>query len=87
MFKKEWEERRICFDGLPSYLGQATTLKYVSLQNRQTYWCLCLIDIWHKSLLLMEGRDKPNTDKYKEITNDWNYDASCILTSFLVLDF
>jgi hypothetical protein len=23
----------------------------------------------------MEGREKPNTDKYKKITNDWNYDA------------
>jgi hypothetical protein len=25
-------------------------------------------------------------DKYKEITNDWNYDASCTLTSHLVWD-
>jgi hypothetical protein len=28
----------------------------------------------------MEGIDKPQTDKYKEITNDLNYDASCMLT-------
>jgi hypothetical protein len=26
-------------------------------------------------------------DKYKEITNDWNYDASCKLTSLPVSDF
>jgi hypothetical protein len=32
----------------------------------------------------MEGREKPHTDKYKEITNDWNYDASCMFTSLLV---
>jgi hypothetical protein len=32
----------------------------------------------------MEGRKKPHTDKYKEITNDWNYDASCTLTSLSV---
>jgi hypothetical protein len=25
-------------------------------------------------------------DKYKEITNDWNYDVSCMLTSLLVWD-
>jgi hypothetical protein len=25
-------------------------------------------------------------NKYKDITNDWNYDASCMLTSLLVLD-
>jgi hypothetical protein len=34
----------------------------------------------------MEGIEKPHTDKYKEIMNDWNYDASCMLTSFLVWD-
>jgi hypothetical protein len=28
----------------------------------------------------MEGREKPHMDKYKEITNDWNYDTSCMLT-------
>jgi hypothetical protein len=27
----------------------------------------------------MEGREKLHTDKCKEITNDWNYDASCML--------
>jgi hypothetical protein len=35
----------------------------------------------------MEGREKPDMDKYKEFVNDWNYDVSCMLTSFLVLDF
>jgi hypothetical protein len=35
----------------------------------------------------MEGIDKPHTGKYKEITNDWNYDASCTLTSLPVWDF
>jgi hypothetical protein len=34
----------------------------------------------------MEGIDKPHTGKYKEITNDWNYDASCTLTSLPVWD-
>jgi hypothetical protein len=34
----------------------------------------------------MEGREKPHMDKYKEITNDWNYDASCTLTSLMILD-
>jgi hypothetical protein len=35
----------------------------------------------------MEGREKPHMDKYKEITNDWIYDASCMITSLLVWDF
>jgi hypothetical protein len=34
----------------------------------------------------MEGTEKPHMDKYKEIMNDWNYDASCRLPSFLVSD-
>jgi hypothetical protein len=34
----------------------------------------------------MEGIEKPHTDKYKEITNDWNYDAGCTLTSLPVWD-
>jgi hypothetical protein len=34
----------------------------------------------------MEGIEKPHTDKYKEITNGWNYDASCTLTSLPVWD-
>jgi hypothetical protein len=67
------------------------TLIHVFLQIGQKYWCLCLIDVWHESLQLMEGIDKPHTDKYKEITNNWNYDASCTLTSlprkFEALDF
>jgi hypothetical protein len=32
----------------------------------------------------MKGREKPHTDKYKAITNDWNYDTSCTLTSLPV---
>jgi hypothetical protein len=32
----------------------------------------------------MEGVEKPYVDKYKEIMNDWNYDAGCMLTSLLV---
>jgi hypothetical protein len=35
----------------------------------------------------MEGIDKPHTGKYKEITNDLNYDASYTLISLLVWDF
>jgi hypothetical protein len=35
----------------------------------------------------MEGREKPHTDKYKEIMNDWNYNARFTLTSLPVWDF
>jgi hypothetical protein len=31
----------------------------------------------------MEDREKPHVDKYKEITNKWNYDASCSHTPLL----
>jgi hypothetical protein len=34
----------------------------------------------------MEGIEKPHMDKYKEITNDWNYDSKCMVTSALVSD-
>jgi hypothetical protein len=34
----------------------------------------------------MEGIEKPHTNEYKEITNNWNYDASCTLTSLPVWD-
>jgi hypothetical protein len=33
---------------------------------------------------IMEGIEKSHTDKYKELMNDWNYDASCMPTSLLV---
>jgi len=29
----------------------------------------------------MESGEKPHIDKYKKITNTWNYDASCTLSS------
>jgi hypothetical protein len=32
----------------------------------------------------MKGIEKKHTDKYKEITNDWNYDANSALTSLPV---
>jgi hypothetical protein len=32
----------------------------------------------------MEGRKMPHMDKHKEITNVWNYDVGCMLTSLLV---
>jgi hypothetical protein len=32
----------------------------------------------------MGGRE--HTDKYKEVTNDWNYDASFMLTTLPVWD-
>jgi hypothetical protein len=35
----------------------------------------------------MEGREKPHMVKYKAITNYWNYDACCTLTSLPVWDF
>jgi hypothetical protein len=31
----------------------------------------------------MEGREKPCADKYKGILNDWNYEATCALTSLI----
>jgi hypothetical protein len=34
----------------------------------------------------MEGIEKLHTDKNKEIMNNWNYDASCTLTSLPVWD-
>jgi hypothetical protein len=33
----------------------------------------------------MEGTEKPHMDEYKEVMNDWDYGASCTLTSLLVL--
>jgi hypothetical protein len=30
----------------------------------------------------VKEREKPHTDKYKEIMNDWNYDARCITSIF-----
>jgi hypothetical protein len=34
----------------------------------------------------MEGIEKPHTDKYKEITNNYNYDASCTVASIPIWD-
>jgi hypothetical protein len=34
----------------------------------------------------MEGRQKPSTDKYNKIMNNWKYDASSVLTSHSVSD-
>jgi hypothetical protein len=34
----------------------------------------------------MEGKEKPHMVKDKAITNDWNYDARCTLTSLPVWD-
>jgi hypothetical protein len=34
----------------------------------------------------MEGREKPLSVKYKEITNDWNYDIRYTHTSLPVWD-
>jgi hypothetical protein len=34
----------------------------------------------------MEGREKPHAGKDSEITNDWNYDVICTLTSLPVAD-
>jgi hypothetical protein len=65
---------------------KSSTLIPDLLQIRQTYWCLCLTDVRYKSLQLMEGKDKPHIGKYKEITNDLNYDANCALTSLPVWD-
>lgn len=34
----------------------------------------------------MEGTEKPYTEKYKEIMNNWNYNANYMLTSLPVLN-
>jgi hypothetical protein len=34
----------------------------------------------------MEGTEKLHMHEKEEIRNDWNYDATCTLTSLLVLD-
>jgi hypothetical protein len=34
----------------------------------------------------MEGIENPHTDKYEVIMNNWNYDASCTVTSLSVWD-
>jgi hypothetical protein len=41
---------------------------------------------YQEQLEIVEGIDKPHAGKYKEITNDSNYDASCTLTSLPVWD-
>jgi hypothetical protein len=35
----------------------------------------------------MEGREKLHTEKYKKIANEFNYDASCTLTSLPFWEF
>jgi hypothetical protein len=71
---------------LSECLEKALTSIHVFLQIRQTYWCLCLTDAWPKSLQLIEDIEEPQTDKYKEITNDWKYDISHTLTLLPVWD-
>lgn len=34
----------------------------------------------------MEGTEKPHMNKYTEVRNDWNYDATCKVISLLVSD-
>jgi hypothetical protein len=34
----------------------------------------------------MDGREKTHSEKYKEITDDWNFYASCALKSLHVQD-
>jgi hypothetical protein len=36
---------------------KSLTLIHVFPQTRQTYWCLCLTDVWHKTLWLMEDTE------------------------------
>jgi hypothetical protein len=52
---------------------RSLTLIHIFLQIRQTYWCLCLIDIWHKSLQLMEGREKQRKKMYGQIQEDYEW--------------
>jgi hypothetical protein len=41
---------------------------------------------WRILISGRQGREKPHTDKYRKITDDWNYDVSCTLTSLPVWD-
>jgi hypothetical protein len=50
------------------------------------FFKVVLIDIWHKNCNKWKETEKQRTDKYKEITNDWNYDVSYTLTSLPVSD-
>jgi hypothetical protein len=63
---------KYCFHLYFAYggLGNVININSFFIQIWQTYWCLCLTDVWHESLQLMEGIEKPHTGKYKEITND-----------------
>jgi hypothetical protein len=89
VYQRTWSTNRsIAFTSvlLSEDSEKSSTLIPDFLQIRQIFWCLCLTDVRHKSLQLMEGIDQPHTGKYKEITNDSNYDASCTLTSLPVWD-
>jgi hypothetical protein len=48
---------------------------------------LALLTTGIDHLQLMESIEKPQMDKYKNIMNDWNYNASCVLTSLLVWEY
>jgi hypothetical protein len=57
------------------------------LQTMQTCCCVCLTNFWHKNVYTIDGTEKPHMNKYKEIMNDWNYDAKSPPTSLPASDF
>jgi hypothetical protein len=42
---------------------------------------LSLIDIWHTKLPFLKVEKRYVRKKYTEVTDNWNYDASSMLTS------
>jgi hypothetical protein len=66
VYEGTWETNRItAFTSvlLSEDSEKSSTLIPDFLQIMQTCWCLCLTDFRHKSLQLMEGKDKPHTGK------------------------
>jgi hypothetical protein len=56
---------------------------HVSLQIRQTYWCLW----WRHLARIINGRQEQAThEQTQEALNDCNYDTSCTLITFPVWD-
>lgn len=46
---------------------------------------MLLLDIFLAQITaLIESTEKPHTEKYKEIINEWKYDANSTLTILLV---
>jgi hypothetical protein len=45
---------------------------------------VCLLNRHRVLIVVVNGRKNSRTDKYRAITNEWNYDARCTVMSLLV---